>query len=144
MLNQCQFIGHLGKDPEARTTQNGVKVVNISLGVSRKWKDSNGDQKEQTEWVRGIIWGSSKGDGLAGVVERFCSKGSKLFIQGRMETRKWQDKDGCDRYSTEIVVSDVELLDGKQSSGSSDIGSTGNGSSNGWDSPADLDDSIPF
>ena len=150
MLNRCEFIGHLGRDPEARTTQSGVKVVALSIGVSRKWKDASGQQKEATEWVRANVWGSSKGDGLAGVAEKYLRKGSKLYIAGRMETRKWQDQSGQDRYSTEIVVSELELLDSRNAddrydgrqSGNQDSGTRGGGG--GWEPPSDFDDEIPF
>ena len=136
MLNRCEFIGNVGQDPEIRSTQDGKKVANISLGVSEKWKTASGESKEKTEWVRATIWSSNKGDGLAGVVEKYVYKGSKLYIAGRMETRKWQDKDGNDRYTTEIRVSDLELLDSANRNGGEQRAST--------PLPVDLDDEIPF
>lgn len=148
MLNRAEFIGNLGRDPECRTTQSGIKVVSLSIGVTRKWKDRDGQQKEQTEWVRANVWGSSSGDGLAGVAERFLKKGSKVYIAGRMETRKWQDKDGKDQYSTEINVQEIELLDSRD--GRSDERGAGNqqrsggGGGTGWEPPPDLDEDIPF
>ena len=147
MLNRAEFIGNLGKDPEIRTTQSGIKVAALSVGVSRKWKTANGEQKEQTEWVRANVWGSSKGDGLAGVVEKYLAKGAKVYIAGRMETRKWQDKDGNDRYSTEINVTELEMLstraDGDNRERDQDDPQRGGGRG-GWEPPADLDDEIPF
>lgn len=153
MLNRCEFIGNLGKDPEVRTTQSGVKIVGLSVGVTRKWK-SNGEQKEATEWVRANVWGNQQGDGLAGVAERFLEKGSKVYIAGRMETRKWQDQQGQDRYSTEINVQELELLSSRQDGGSqggqhseggsSNYGGGRGGNGGGWNPPDDFDDSIPF
>lgn len=115
MLNQCQFIGHLGADPEVRTTQGGNKIANLRIAVSEKWKDRNGEQKERTEWVTVAIFS----EGLVGVVERFLRKGSKVYISGKMSTRKWQDQSGNDRFSTEIVLQGFDaklvMLDGPQS-----------------------------
>lgn len=103
MLNQCNFIGHLGADPEIRNTQGGDKVANVRLGVSEKW---NGETR--TEWVRCVAF-----KGLADVLERFTSKGSKIRITGKMQTRKWQDQSGKDQYTTEIIVRELDLLDSK-------------------------------
>lgn len=99
MLNQCQFIGNLGKDPEIRTTQSGNKVASFSVAVTEKWKSKGGEMQERTEWVNVVVWS----EGLVGVVEKYLSKGSKVFISGKMQTRKWE-KDGVDRYTTEIVL----------------------------------------
>jgi len=111
MLNQCQFIGNLGADPEVRTFQNGSKVCNLRLAVTEKWT-KDGERKERTEWVTVAIFS----DGLVGVAERYLKKGSKVFISGKMQTRKWQDKNGADRYSTEIVLQGFDaklvMLDG--------------------------------
>lgn len=117
-LNQCQFIGNLGADPESRTFQNGGKVCNLRLAVSESWKDkSTGEKKEKTEWVSVAIFG----DGLATVAERYLRKGSKVFVSGKLATRKWTDKDGGDRYSTEIVLQGpgaiLTMLDGPQQTG---------------------------
>ena len=108
MLNQCQFIGNLGKDPEIRTTQNGAKVANFSLAVSESWKDKSGQKQERTEWVNVVVWS----DGLVGVIEKYLSKGSKVFISGKMQTRKWEDKSGATKYMTEIVLQgfDAKLI----------------------------------
>ncbi len=111
MLNQCQFIGNLGADPEVRTFQNGGKVCNLRLAVTEKWT-KDGERKERTEWVTVAIFS----DGLVGVAERYLKKGSKVFISGKMQTRKWQDQSGADRYSTEIVLQGFDaklvMLDG--------------------------------
>jgi single-strand DNA-binding protein len=112
MLNQCSFIGNLGADPETRSFQNGGKVCNLRLAVTEKWKTSAGEKKEKTEWVSVAVFG----DGLAGVAERYLRKGSKVFVQGKLSTRKWQDASGADRYSTEVVLQGpgavLTMLDG--------------------------------
>jgi single-strand DNA-binding protein len=113
MLNQVQIIGNLGADPESRSFQNGNKVCNFRVAVTEKWK-KDGEQKERTEWVSVAIFN----EGLAGVAERYLRKGSKVFVQGRLATRKWQDQSGNDRYSTEVVLNGFDakmvLLDGKK------------------------------
>lgn len=119
-LNRCEFIGNLGKDPEVRTMQNGDKVANLSLACSESWKDkSSGERKERTEWVRVVLFG-----GTAEVAEKYLSKGSKCYVAGSLATRKWQNKDGADQYSTEIVVNkfggQLILLDKPKSEGRQD------------------------
>lgn len=118
MLNQCQFIGNLGADPEVRTFQNGNKVCNLRLAVSESWKDKNtGERKEKTEWVSVAIFS----EGLARVAEQYLRKGSKVYVSGKLTTRKWQDQSGADRYSTEIVLQGFDaklvMLDGKSEGG---------------------------
>src|SRR5690606_30777159 len=110
------------QDPEVRTTQTGTKVVTLSVATSETWRDKNtGERKERTEWHRVVIWGGQDGDGLAGVAEKYLRKGSKAYIEGKLQTRKWQDKDGTDRYTTEIVLqgfgANLVLLDGKGEGG---------------------------
>lgn len=106
MFNQCQFIGNLGADPEIKAFQAGGRIANLRLAVTESWKDkTTGEKKERTEWVSVVI----ASDGLVGVADRYLRKGSKIFISGKMRTRKWQDQAGNDRYSTEIVVG----MDGK-------------------------------
>lgn len=100
MLNQCQFIGRVGQNPEIRATQSGKKVANFTLAVSEKYKDKNGQQQEVCEWVRVVCWS----EGLVKVIESYVNKGDLLFISGKMKTRKWQDQSGVDKYSTEIVM----------------------------------------
>lgn len=142
MLNQCQFIGNLGADPETRSFQNGGKVCNLRLAVTEKWKNSAGERQEKTEWVSVAIFG----EGLAGVAERYLRKGSKVFIQGKLSTRKWQDQSGQDRFSTEIVLQGpgavLTMLDGPQG-GQQRQADNGGGWGSGGGSD-DLDDSIPF
>ena len=142
MLNHCQFIGNLGRDPEIRSTQSGDKVANLSVAVSETWKDKNtGEKRERTEWVRVVIFGP-----LAGVAEQYLHKGSKVYLAGKMQTRKWTDQSGAERYSTEIVMQGFDaklvMLDGRQESGERHESYQGN-----QGLPAgggDLDDEIPF
>lgn len=112
MLNQCQFIGHLGADPEIKSTRDGKKIGNLRLAVTEKWRDQQGERREKTEWVSVVIFS----EGLVGIAERYLRKGSKAFVSGKMATRKWQDQSGNDRYSTEIVLQGFDaklvLLDG--------------------------------
>jgi single-strand DNA-binding protein len=138
-LNQCNFIGNLGADPEVRSFANGGKVCNLRLAVSETWKDkATGERKEKTEWVTVAIFG----DGLVGIAERYLRKGSKCYVSGKMATRKWQDQNGADRYSTEIILqgpgAQLVLLDGKASDGRGE-------SKQPYDAPADdFDQDIPF
>ena len=149
MLNQCQFIGNLGADPEVRTFQNGNKVCNLRLAVSESWKDKNtGERKERTEWVSVAIFS----EGLARVAEQYLRKGSKVYISGKMQTRKWQDQSGADRYSTEIVLQGFDaklvMLDGPSGERQQNIvqrpaaqGNVDNGYGAGGNA---MDDEIPF
>lgn len=147
-LNQCSFIGRLGADPECKSFQNGGRIANLRLAVGEQWKDKDGNKQQRTEWVSVTL----QSDGLAGVAERFLRKGSKVFVQGQMRTRKWQDQSGNDRYSTEIIVGGfggiLTMLDGKPDGGMSGASQGGGQSqdSGGWGSSDvdDLDDSIPF
>ncbi len=107
MLNQCNFIGRLGSDPESRFTTSGTQVVNLSLACSEKYKG-----EETTEWVKVISFGK-----LAEIMEKYLTKGSMVFVSGKMQTRKWQDQDGKDRYSTEIIARDMKMLGGGERSG---------------------------
>lgn len=145
MLNRCEFIGNLGRDPEVRNTQDGKKIVNLNLGVTEKWKSKSGERQERTEWVRVVIFN----EGIGGVAERYLSKGSRCYVSGQMATRKWTDKDGAERYSTEIVLSQFDgklvLLDSKDRREDypdpRDEPPQGQGH---LPSNADLDDDIPF
>jgi single-strand DNA-binding protein len=114
MLNKVSLIGHLGKDPEIRTLQSGDKVANFSLATSERWKDkTTGERKEKTEWHRIACFNQ----GLVKVIEGYVRKGSKIYIEGQLETRKWTDKDGVEKYSTEVTLrpfkSELVMLDGK-------------------------------
>lgn len=131
-LNKVQLIGHLGADPEVRSFQSGDKVANLRIATSESWKDKQtGEKKEQTEWHSVAIFG-----GLVDIVERYTRKGSKVFVEGQLRTRKWQDQSGNDRYTTEIVLrpyaGDLILLgDGGQGGGQARGGSSGGGQSSG-------------
>lgn len=147
-LNKVMLIGNLGADPEIRSFQNGGKVANLRIATSESWKDkATGERKEKTEWHTVAIFS----EGLVSVVERFLKKGSKVFVEGKLQTRKWQDAQGQDRYSTEIVIQGLggtlTMLDGAQgggmggggggrsggSSGGYGGGAAGGASSGGWD-----------
>jgi len=113
-VNKVLLIGNLGGDPEIRRTQDGKPVVNLSIATSETWRDKNtGERKEKTEWHRVVIWN----EGLCKIAEQYLAKGSKVYIEGALQTRKWQDKDGKDRYSTEVVIQAfggaLTMLDGK-------------------------------
>ena len=168
-VNKVILVGNLGKDPESRTFANGGKVVSFSVATSENWKDrASGERKEKTEWHNVSIFS----EGLAGVAERFLKKGSKVYLEGQLETRKWQDQSGNDRYTTDVVLrnfnSSMVLLDSREGGGgggsgggyggSSDYGSGGGGGGGGFGGggskpqsrpqPAafdtDLDDDVPF
>jgi single-strand DNA-binding protein len=119
-LNKVSLIGYLGKDPEIRSFQNGGRVAAFSLATSDAWKDQSGERHEKTEWHRVSVLT----DRLIGVIEKHVKKGSRVYIEGRIETRKWNDKDGQERYSTEIVLRNFEskllMLDSKPSPPASD------------------------
>ena len=128
-VNKVILVGNLGRDPESRTFQNGGKVVNLRIATSETWKDRNsGERKERTEWHSVAIFN----EGLANVAERFLRKGSKVYIEGQLQTRKWQDQNGQDRYSTEIVLqgfnSVLTMLDGAPGGG----GGAGGGARDDW------------
>lgn len=117
MLNQVNLIGNLGADPEIRSLNSGDKVANLRLAVSERWKDKNtGERKEKTEWVSVVVFGN-----LVSVIESYVKKGSKLYVSGKLQTRKWQHSDGTDRYSTEVVLQGFDaklvMLDGKSVGG---------------------------
>jgi single-strand DNA-binding protein len=114
-LNKVTLIGNLGKDPEVRSFQNGGKVANLTLATTESWKDkASGERKEKTEWHRIAI----TNEGLVGVVEKYLKKGAKVYIEGQLETRKWTDKDGAEKYTTEVVLrpyaGELLMLDAKK------------------------------
>lgn len=137
-LNLCQFIGRLGRDPESRYTTNQTMVCNFSIAVGESWTDkASGEKKEKAEWVNVVAF-----DKLAEIIVKYCKKGQQVYIGGKMRTRKWQDKEGQDRYTTEIVADRMQLLGGKRE----DDGQQERPAS---DAPAptaaaDFDDDIPF
>jgi single-strand DNA-binding protein len=170
-VNKVILIGNLGADPEIKSFQNGGKIANIRIATSEQWKDRmTGERKERTEWHNVVI----NGEGLVGVVERYLKKGSKVYIEGSLRTRKWQDRDGNDRYTTEVVIAgmggNLTMLDGAPGGGggggarSGGDWGNGGGSSGGWDQGGssggssgggsgggsrppfddDLDDDVPF
>lgn len=135
-MNRVTLLGRLGADPEIKSVQNGDKVANMRVATSESWRDKNtGEKKERTEWHHVVVWNS----GLVGVIEKYVKKGSQVLIEGQLRTRKWQDKDGADRYSTEVVLqgfdSRLKMLDGKRDGVQPEHQDTG---------VADIDDSIPF
>ena len=154
-VNKVIIIGNLGHDPEIRTTQDGTKVANFTVATSERWRDrGSGEMQERTEWHRIVIFNER----LVDVVERFLKKGSKVYLEGTLQTRKWTDKDGQEKYTTEIVLpkfrGELTMLDGRREGGGmgEDAGGFGGGGDYGGSSraggskrpPADLDDDIPF
>ena len=146
-VNKVILVGNLGADPEVKSFSNGGRIANLRIATSETWKDkATGERKERTEWHSVTV----QGDGLVGVVERFLRKGSRVYIEGQLRTRKWQDQSGQDRYTTEVQVGmrgALVMLDGKRDGQSGD-GSRGH--AGGFSTPAadafggDLDDKIPF
>lgn len=141
-VNKVILIGNCGRDPEVRSTQEGNKIVNLSIATSENWKGRDGERKEKTEWHRVVIFDER----LADVAEKYVQKGSKLYLEGQLQTRKWQGNDGQDRYSTEVVLSRfrgvLTLLDSPRGGGSDR-----EERDEGYTPPAgggDLDDEIPF
>lgn len=112
-LNKVILIGNLGADPEVRSTNNGSRVATLSLATSRQWKGADGQRQEKTHWHRVVCWNAKVGQQLADVVERYAKKGDKLYIEGEIEYRTWQDKEGQTRYSTEINAREIILLGGR-------------------------------
>ena len=168
-INKVIIVGNLGKDPEVRTFANGGKVCNFSVATSESWKDKQtGERKEKTEWHNISIYN----EGLAGVAEKYLRKGSKVYLEGKLQTRKWQDQSGNDRYSTDVVLqgfdAKMEMLDSRQGGGGQGGGSndgwgggqgggapsgggsggswgqTGGGGQGGGAFDSDLDDDVPF
>lgn len=111
-LNKAILIGNLGQDPEVRSTANGSRVANFSIATSRRWKGQNGEQQEKTEWHRIVAW-NTKFSTLADVVERYCKKGDRVYVEGSIEYRSWQDREGQTRYTTEINAREILLLGGR-------------------------------
>ncbi|MEL6551175.1 MAG: single-stranded DNA-binding protein [Pseudomonadota bacterium] len=166
-VNKVIIVGNLGQDPEVRSFQNGGKVCNLSVATSENWKDRNtGERREKTEWHRVAIFN----EGLVRIAEQYLRKGSKVYLEGQLETRKWQDQNGQDRYSTEVVLrnytGNLTMLDGRNEGGGASMGGGGGGGyvrddrgsgggygggdqrgGGGYSAPApaaDLDDEIPF
>jgi single-strand DNA-binding protein len=151
-VNKVILVGNLGKDPEVRRTQSGEPIVNFSVATSENWRDKNtGERKEKTEWHRVVIFNEH----LAKIAEQYLRKGSKVFVEGQLATRKWTDKDGQEKYTTEIVLNrfrgELQMLDGRGEGGGRSEGGFGGSSSGGgrsepvnFDRGNDMDDEIPF
>ena len=163
-VNKVILVGNLGKDPEVRTTQDGSKIVNLTLATSETWNDrASGERKERTEWHRVVIFNDRIGE----VAEKYLRKGAKVYVEGALQTRKWTDQSGQERYTTEVVIGrfkgELTMLSGRgDDSGASESGggyapreraparaASGGGGGRGgpsWDAPkgGDLDDEIPF
>ena len=155
-VNKVILVGNLGRDPEVRSTQDGRKIVNFSLATSENWKDkSSGERREKTEWHRVVIFNEN----LASVAERFLKKGSKVYVEGQLQTRKYTDQSGQEKYSTEVVLQnfrgELTLLDSRGSGGAAGAddyaaepaAAAAGGGRGGGGFPrggADLDDEIPF
>ena len=153
-VNKVILVGNLGRDPEVRTTQNGATVCNMTVATTERWKDRNsGEQRERTEWHRIVLW-----EKLAEIAERYLVKGSKVYLEGQLQTRKWTDQNGQDRYSTEIVLQGFNgrlvLLDARQRNGeqrrepdndrAQQESVEGFGAQRMPSESSDLDDDIPF
>jgi single-strand DNA-binding protein len=143
-VNKVIILGNLGRDPEVRNFPNGGKVVNLRIATSESWKDkSTGERKERTEWHQVAIFSEP----LGRTAEQYLRKGSKVYIEGQLETRKWQDQSGADRYSTEVVLrpfsGSLTLLDGKPAGERQEQGGAPAGGAGGH-MPGDMDDEVPF
>ena len=147
-VNKVILVGNLGKDPEVRRMTSGDPVVNLSIATSETWRDkASGEKKEKTEWHRVVIFNKN----LADVAEKYLKKGAKVYLEGSLQTRKWTDKDGAEKYSTEVVLQnfrgELTMLDGR--SGGGEGGGFGGGSRGAGEAPAsfqrdEMDDEIPF
>ena len=115
-LNKVMLIGNLGADPEVRSTSNGSRVATLSLATSRQWTTKAGEKQEKTEWHRCVVW-NTRQSGLADVVEKYLKKGDRVYVEGRVEYRTWQDREGQTRYTTEINVRDLVMLSGRGDGG---------------------------
>jgi single-strand DNA-binding protein len=146
-VNKVILVGNLGRDPEIRSTQDGKEIATLAVATSESWKDRNtGERKEKTEWHRVVIFN----EGLVGVVKNYLKKGAKVYLEGALQTRKWTDKDGVEKYSTEVVLqgfnSTLTMLDGRREGGMSESASGGSYTSAPASAPKAelLDDEIPF
>ena len=146
-VNKVILVGNLGRDPEVRSMQSGDKVANLSVATSERWKDRNtGEMNERTEWHRVVIFGRT-----AEIAEQYLRKGSKVYLEGQLQTRKWEDQNGQERYTTEVVLrpynGTMTMLDGRSGGGGFDDGPGGGGGGGGGPSGGaapEFDDEIPF
>lgn len=140
MLNRVMLIGNLGADPEYRSTTGGANVCSLSLATTDKWKDKEDNMQERTEWHRIVAWGN-----LAETCNKYLTKGRQIYVDGRLQTRKWQDKEGKDRYTTEIVADSVRFLGPKDDRGASGRpGGRGQSRGSGSTTEEPYDDPVPF
>jgi single-strand DNA-binding protein len=144
-VNKVILVGNLGADPEVKSFQNGGRIANLRIATSEDWKDrQTGEKRERTEWHQVVL----QSDGLVGVAERFLRKGSKVYLEGKLQTRKWQDQSGNDRFTTEIVVGGFDgklvMLGGKSEGAGSDTGAQQQANHQKSGFADDLDDSVPF
>jgi single-strand DNA-binding protein len=144
-VNKAILVGNLGRDPELRTTPNGQSVVNFTLATSETWTDKSGERVERTEWHRIVAWGRT-----AEHCNQYLSKGRTVYIEGRIQTREWEDKDGNKRYTTEINANTVNFIGPRTDGGGGGGAPSGSpsggpsGSSSGGDTGPPMDDNIPF
>jgi len=138
-LNKVMLIGNLGKDPEVRYTPSGQAVASFNLATSEKFKNKNGEWEERTEWHRITLWAR-----LAEIAGEYLSKGKTVYIEGRLQTRKWQDNSGNERYTTEIVGEKMQMLSPKGESRRNDVTSEPVAGGGGYEEPPFQDDDIPF
>lgn len=143
-VNKAILVGHLGRDPEVRYSANGAAIANVSLATSESWKDKQtGETQERTEWHRVVFFGR-----LAEIVAEYLKKGSQVYVEGRLQTRKWQDQNGNDRYTTEIVANDMQMLGGRGAASAGGPGADQGRAATGSEPPEiatqEFDDDIPF
>lgn len=132
-LNKVMIIGHLGRDPEMRFTPSGRPVTTFSVAVSRTWNSSNGERRSKTEWFKVVAWGN-----LAEICKKFLTKGQQVYVEGRLETRQWEDKDGQKRTSVDVVASEMTMLGGRRDKGDEN-------DEDSYDNPPEIDeDEFPF
>ncbi len=139
MLNKVMLIGNLGADPETRFTQDGTCVCNLRVATTEKFKNRNGEPQERTEWHRVVMWGR-----LGEIANQYLSKGSRVYIEGKIETRKWQDRDGNDKYTTEIRANEMKMLGGGASGGKPAGNQAGSFPSQGGGGAAPKSNNDPF
>ena len=143
-INKVILVGNLGADPEIRQTKDGRPIANLSIATGESWKDKNsGERRDKTEWHRIVIFN----EGLVRIAEQYLKKGSKVFLEGQLQTRKWEDKDGIEKYTTEVVLQNfngnLTMLGGRNDNSSSDFGNDSI-SSESTSISSDMDDDIPF
>ena len=142
MINKVILIGNLGADPEIRYTQSGAPVATFRIATTERWKGQDGQTQEQTEWHNIVAW-----RGLAQICGEHLAKGSRVYIEGKLQTRKWQDKNGNDRYSTEIIAREMKMLSPRSTTGSGGGEYSGSGMGYGGDpfpEPPPMGDDVPF